>query len=136
MHSFDHFIELILCIIVYTQTQHRSVLLLTPRSLDDAVTACSALSEALLPLNETFFHADLRYLLQYQIYEGAYPESQRYWVAPAGSTCQAVDSSGSVASVSCDLQLPALCTQSAAYGASPELSTLLSVQTDDLTITG
>ena len=87
-------------------------------------------------VNETFFHTDLPYLLRYQVYEDAYPENQLYWIEAAGSTCQAVNALGIVTSVSCDIDLPALCTQSATYGASPESANLLAVQSNDLTITG
>ncbi|CCM03281.1 uncharacterized protein FIBRA_05409 [Fibroporia radiculosa] len=121
---------------VYTATQHKSVLLLTPRTQSEAETACASLSETLLPINETFFTTDLVPLLQYQAYEGAYGEGQLYLVASEGDSCAAVNSFGQVSLVSCDTELPVLCSQSSAYGAYADSTNLLTVYADDLTITG
>ncbi|KZT69948.1 carboxylesterase from carbohydrate esterase [Daedalea quercina L-15889] len=100
------------------------------------MAACEALAETLLPVNETFFTSELVYSLRYLTYEGAYSESQLYYVASSGSTCQAVDSQGAVSSVSCDAVLPALCSQSAAIGAAAEPTNSLTVSASNLTITG
>ncbi|KZT04485.1 carboxylesterase from carbohydrate esterase [Laetiporus sulphureus 93-53] len=105
-------------------------------SQSDAVTACAGLAETLLPINETFFATELVPLLQYQVYEDAYGEEQLYWVQPAGETCQAVDSSGLVSTVSCVSELPVLCSQSAAYGASAAANNSITVYADDLVVTG
>lgn len=121
---------------VYTASEHRSVLLLTPRAQQDAATACVGLSETLLPVNQTFFSTELVPLLQYQAYEGAYGSSQFYWVESVGDSCTAVDSLGIVTTVSCDTELPALCSQSSAYGTYAEPSNMLTVLSNDLTITG
>ncbi|PCH35219.1 carboxylesterase from carbohydrate esterase [Wolfiporia cocos MD-104 SS10] len=121
---------------VFNASQHKSVLLVSPQTQSNAVAACEALGETLLPVNETFFTTELIPLLQYQVYEGAYGEDQLYWVASAGDTCQAVNDFGAVSAVSCDGELPALCSQSAGYGASAEPSTLLTVYANDLEITG
>ncbi|PCH44337.1 carboxylesterase from carbohydrate esterase [Wolfiporia cocos MD-104 SS10] len=121
---------------VYTTSQHKSILLISSQTHNSAVAACDGLGETLLPVNETFFTTELVPLLQYMVYEGAYGEDQLYWVASAGDTCQAVDSLGAISAVSCDGELPTLCSQSAGYGASAEPSTLLTVYANDLEITG
>lgn len=87
-------------------------------------------------MNETFFTTELVYSLGYLAYEGAYSQSQLYWVAPSGNTCQAVNTQGYVSSVSCDTVLPALCSQSAAMGAAAGSTNSLTVQASNLTITG
>ncbi|PCH35223.1 carboxylesterase from carbohydrate esterase [Wolfiporia cocos MD-104 SS10] len=121
---------------VYTASQHKSVLLVSPQTHSNTVSACEALGETLLPVNETFLTTELIPLLQYQAYEGAYGEGQLYWVASTSNTCQAVDDSGAVSAVSCDGELPVLCSQSAGYGVSAEPATLLTVNANDLEITG
>ena len=112
------------------------MLLLSPKTEADAASACAALSEALLPVNETFFTTELVYSLGYLAYEGAYWQDQLYWVAPSGDTCQVVNNQGYVSSASCDAALPVLCSQSAAIGATTESSNSLTVQASNLTITG
>ncbi|KZT04637.1 carboxylesterase from carbohydrate esterase [Laetiporus sulphureus 93-53] len=111
---------------VYTASEHRSVLLLSPMSQSDAVTACAGLAETLLPIKDAFFATELVPLLQYQL----------YWVESAGETCQAVDSLGLVSTVSCDSKHPILCSQSAAYGASAAANNSIIVYADDLTVIG
>lgn len=111
-------------------------MLLSPKTEANAASACEALSEALLPINETFFTTELVYSLGYLAYEGAYSQSQLYWVAPSGDICQAVNTQGYVSSVSCDTTLPALCSQSAAAGAAAQSTNSLTVQASNLTITG
>lgn len=125
-----------ICFQAYTASEHKSVLLLTPRAQQDAATACAGLSETLLPVNQTFFSTELVPLLQYQAYEGAYGSSQFYWIESVGDSCTAVDSLGIVTTVSCDTELPALCSQSSAYGTYAEPSNMLTVLSNDLTITG
>ncbi|KAH9939541.1 carboxylesterase from carbohydrate esterase [Amylocystis lapponica] len=120
----------------HTAAQHKSVLLLSPNTSSNAAVACAALSETLLPVNTSFFSTDLPPLLQYQAYLGHYPESQQYWVAKSGATCQVVNSSGAVSSTSCDGEFPVLCGQSAAFRASPSASNSLTVSSNGLEITG
>ena len=113
------------------------MLLLSSKTEANAASACASLSEALLPVNETFFTTELVYSLGYLAYEGAYSQSgQLYWVAPSGNTCQAVNAQGYVSSVSCETTLPALCSQSAAIGAAAQATNSLTVQASNLTITG
>ncbi|BFZ64266.1 hypothetical protein YB2330_005407 [Saitoella coloradoensis] len=69
---------------VFTQVEHQSVLLLTPRTASAGAAACSQLNEALLPVNATFFGSDLPPLLEYQVYQSNYPENQQYWIASEG----------------------------------------------------
>lgn len=114
----------------------KSVLLIDPKLQFEAAEGCSALGETLLPVNAAFFSTDLVPLLKYQAFLGKYPESQQFWVASHGHTCQAVDINGHVSSTSCLKSLPALCTQTAAFGASVEPSTQLSVFSNGLTVTG
>ncbi|KZT04484.1 carboxylesterase from carbohydrate esterase [Laetiporus sulphureus 93-53] len=121
---------------VYTTSKHQSVLLLSAKSQPEATTACASLGESFLSVNQTFFTTELATLLQYQTYEGRYGETQLYWVASNGDACQAVDVAGQVAAVSCNMELPTLCTQSSAYGASADSSNSLIVYADDLMVTG
>ncbi|KAI0918550.1 hypothetical protein AcV5_002511 [Taiwanofungus camphoratus] len=121
---------------VHTATAHKSVLLLSPRPQSNAVTACARLGETLLPVDTTFFSTELVPLLQYQTYEGAYGESQLYWVGSTDSACNAVNSLGLTSLVSCDTELPTLCSQSAAYGGPPEPTNSLTVFANELVITG
>ncbi|KAH9947519.1 carboxylesterase from carbohydrate esterase [Amylocystis lapponica] len=116
--------------------EHQSVLLLSPNTSSNAEVACAALSETLLPVNVSFFSTDLPPLLQYQAYLGAYPESQQYWVGKSGAVCQVVNSSGVVSSAACNEEFPALCSQSAAFRASPSPSNSLTVSSNGLEITG
>ncbi|KAH9933078.1 Alpha/Beta hydrolase protein [Fomitopsis serialis] len=103
----------------YTSSTHQSTLLLSPKTEADAATACEALAEALLPVNETFFTTELL-----------------YWVASSGTACQAVNVQGYVSSVSCDTVLPAFCSQSSAIGAAAEPTNKITVYASNLTITG
>lgn len=112
------------------------MLLLSSKTEANAASACASLSEALLPVNETFFTTELVYSLGYLTYEGTYSQNQLYWVAPSGNTCQAVNAQGYVSSVSCETTLPALCSQSAAFGAAAQATNSLTVQASNLTITG
>ncbi|CCM06056.1 uncharacterized protein FIBRA_08303 [Fibroporia radiculosa] len=121
---------------INTVSQHKGVLLLTPRSQPDADSSCAGLSETLLPVNETFFTTELATLLQYQVYEGAYSESQLYWVESNAAACNAVDSLGYVGQISCEIELPTLCSQSSAFDASADSANLLTVYANDLIVTG
>ncbi|OBZ67858.1 Cholinesterase [Grifola frondosa] len=103
-----------------TAPTHKSVLLLSEKSQSDAVKSCTELGETLLPVNNTFFTIDLAPLVQYQIFQGAYGESQEYWVESSGHVCQVVDAHGT----------------SAPFGASPQPQTSISVSSSDLAITG
>ncbi|KAL6306365.1 hypothetical protein BKA93DRAFT_154640 [Sparassis latifolia] len=120
---------------IYTASEHRSVLLLSPKSQSDSANACAQLNETLLLVNETFFLSDLVPLLQYQVYEGAYGMEQLYWVGANGS-CQAVDALGVVSEAECNQSLPTLCSQSSSFGASPEPVNSLMVHAGNLSITG
>ncbi|KAH9922530.1 carboxylesterase from carbohydrate esterase [Fomitopsis serialis] len=121
---------------VHTASEHQSVLLLSPLLNSEADSACASLGETLLPVNESFYHTELIPSLQYQVYQGHYSEAQLYWIQSTGSSCEAVNSLGFVVPAPCALQLPALCSQSAQFGASPEPANSLTVQANDLTITG
>ncbi|RPD75515.1 carboxylesterase from carbohydrate esterase [Lentinus tigrinus ALCF2SS1-7] len=123
---------------VHTASSHRSALLLSsPRSHSDAASACTALGETLLPVNKTFFANDLVPLLRYQTFQGNFPSSQQFWVANEGRACQVVNSKGVVSSsATCLRSLPVLCSQSAAFQASAQPETSLTVRSHDLTITG
>ncbi|KZT69951.1 carboxylesterase from carbohydrate esterase [Daedalea quercina L-15889] len=120
----------------YTASEYRSVLLLSSLSNSEAASACAGLGETLLPVNETFFHTELVPSLQYQVYQGHYGEGQQYWVQSTGNSCEAVNALGFIIPAACELELPALCSQSAPFGASAEATNSLTVQADDLAITG
>ncbi|RDX47285.1 carboxylesterase from carbohydrate esterase [Lentinus brumalis] len=123
---------------VHTASSHRSALLLSsPRSHSDAATACAALGETLLPANKTFFANDLVPLLRYQTFQRNFPSTQQFWIANEGRTCQLVNAKGVVSSsLTCFRSLPALCSQSAAFQASAQPETSLTVRSHGLTITG
>ena len=123
---------------MHSAPSHRSILLLSsPRSHVAAASACTALGETLLPVNKTFFATDLVPLLRYQTFQDNFPSTQQFWVANAGRICQVVNANGVVSSsLTCLRSLPALCTQSAAFQASAQPETSLSVRSHDLTITG
>jgi hypothetical protein len=55
--------------------------------------------------------------LDYLIYEGKYPASQYYRIAPLGSHCQIVGTNAVVRNVDCQSlgDLPVLCTQTAPF---------------------
>ncbi|OCH86808.1 carboxylesterase from carbohydrate esterase [Obba rivulosa] len=116
--------------------QHKSALLLSTRSDANAKAACAQLGETLLPINTTFFTTDLPPTLEYQVFQGAVPPTQEFWVASKGITCQVVDAQGRVSASSCLRELPALCSQSAGFQAAPETATSLTVHSQDLIITG
>ncbi|KAL6306366.1 carboxylesterase from carbohydrate esterase [Sparassis latifolia] len=120
---------------LYTVSEHKSVLLLSPQSRSEAAEACATLGETLLPVNETFFLRELVHSLQYQVYQGAYGEDQLYWVGTSDA-CQAVNFFGLAREAACDEELPALCSQSSSFGASPAPSNSLTVNSGNLTITG
>ena len=123
-------------LLVYTASEHRSVLLLSPFTNVGAVSACAGLGETLLPVNETFFRTELKPLLQYQTYLGQYRADQLYWVQSSDDACEAIDALGLVVATTCDSQLPVLCSQSAPLNASADPTNSLTVRADDLTITG
>ncbi|KAI0760186.1 carboxylesterase from carbohydrate esterase [Fomes fomentarius] len=123
---------------VATASAHHSTLLLsTPRSHSDALNACAALGESLLPVNKTFFANDLVPLLRYQTFLGNFPQTQQFWVANEGRVCQVVSANGVVtSSLTCLRSLPALCSQTAALRAPAQPQTSLTVRSGDLEITG
>lgn len=122
--------------LVYTASEHKSVLLLSSFSNSEAASACAELGETLLPANESFFQTELVPSLQYQVYQGHYGEGQLYWVQSTGSTCEAVNVQGFLVPAACDLELPALCSQSAQFSASAEPTNSLIVHANDLTLIG
>ncbi|KAI0739014.1 carboxylesterase from carbohydrate esterase [Daedaleopsis nitida] len=123
---------------VHTAATHQSALLLSsPRFHSDAANACAALGETLLGVNKTFFANDLVPLLRYQTFLGNFPTTQQFWVANAGRVCQTVNARGVVSSsLTCFRTLPVLCSQSAAFQASPQPETSIAVRSQDLSITG
>ncbi|KAM5533408.1 hypothetical protein V8D89_012958 [Ganoderma adspersum] len=120
------------------QPTHRSALLLsTPLSHSEALSACAALGENLLPSNKTFFANDLAPLLQYQVFQKNFAPTQQFWIASSGLICQTVNTKGVVSSaLTCLRALPVLCSQSAAFQAAAQPTTSFTVRSEDLTITG
>ena len=120
-----------------TTGQHKSVLLLEPQLQAIASSSCQALSEALLPANQSFFKTDLVPVLNFEVtFLNTFPPNQEFWIASSGHTCQTVDAQGHIRSSSCLRTLPVLCSQSAAYGAGPSVSSMVKVQSSGLTLTG
>ncbi|KAH8102123.1 carboxylesterase from carbohydrate esterase [Cristinia sonorae] len=120
-----------------TAGQHKSVLLLPSQLQLSAASACRSLNEGLLPVNQTFFATDLTPTLQFEsTFLNNFPRDQEFWVASSSRSCQTVNVQGRVRSSSCLRVLPALCSQSAAFGAGPSSNTLVNVKSSGLTITG
>ncbi|TCD66116.1 hypothetical protein EIP91_001768 [Steccherinum ochraceum] len=119
-----------------TTGQHKSVLLLQDQLQLTAESSCKALSETLLPVNQTFFATDLVPTLEFEVFQENFPRNQEFWVASQGRTCQTVDVQGHVKSSSCLRILPALCSQSTAFGAGPSSNSLANVHSAGLTLTG
>ena len=65
---------------------------------------------------------------------------QRYWISSSSSACRAIDSAGVATTVSCNQQLPFLCTQSAPFSnstyADNSVDWQIEVQSDNQAITG
>lgn len=93
------------------------MLLRTPRTQASASEACAALGESLWSPSKEYFNAGLNNSLSYESYAGYSRPDQLFWVASENSSsrhgCKAMDVNGACHTISCNAQLPALCTQSA-----------------------
>lgn len=115
---------------------HPSVLLIDSGTHSSSASACSSLSETLLPNVSGVLKQDLVPLLQYQVFQGRFLNGQKFWInsKDSGLLCQAVDTNGVVSEQLCILPLPALCTQSGNSSFVPTFKT--TVATQGLSITG
>ncbi|KAL4898344.1 Alpha/Beta hydrolase protein [Aspergillus ambiguus] len=103
------------------------VLLLDAMNFNDAERSCEALGESLWGISGSI--VDIKSNLDYLVYEGRYPQKQRYWISPNDrKKPRAIDSSGSIASIAAREQLPVLCTQTAPYSNETFLDTSSKVQ--------
>lgn len=88
-----------------------AVILLGSSLYEDAVAGCEALSERLWSPGNT--SVSIQTSLDYLVYEGKATKDSQFWVASAGNDVRAISASGQVSTVSGNLTLAALCTQSA-----------------------
>lgn len=89
------------------------VLLLDPMPFHEAINRCHALGENLWSVEDRF--EQIRYNIQYLVFEQKYNIAQAYWVAPVNSHPTTFDGNGEVNKASVDAVLPVLCTQTAPY---------------------
>ncbi|KUJ11597.1 alpha/beta-hydrolase, partial [Mollisia scopiformis] len=90
-----------------------AILINQASSFASASQSCNLLGERFwAPANET--PSELNNSLSYQVYLGAFPEIQLFWISNSTSRlCRAINYLGSVSNVDCGRELPALCSQSA-----------------------
>ena len=97
------------------------MILLSPRSYQDAVSGCQALGEQLwAPELKT---ASIQRNLNYLVYEGTANATSRFWIAALGDSSRVLDVLGVVTASPQGTQLPALCTQTAPYSTNANMDT-------------
>ncbi|ORY59199.1 Alpha/Beta hydrolase protein [Pseudomassariella vexata] len=94
-------------------TASSGVIILGPRPLKDASTACQALGEQLWsPELKT---ASIRPNLDYLIYTKSAQRQTKYWIAPKGVATRTIDASGDYAWTNASSRLPVLCSHTAPF---------------------
>lgn len=128
----------------HTTANHTSTIVISSQTHDEAVSACSQLSEGLLSTNGEFFTSDIKSLMQFIELEDEVSATLSFWVnAPSTSSstkgCTTISLQG-ISQENCDEHLPAFCSNSAPNRISndTDLSPQFQVQvtSGDLTFTG
>lgn len=81
--------------------------------LKQAISSCESLGESLWAAKSGF--KNIQHDLDYLVYQGKYPRSQHYWIAPIHNTPSTINADGRISRATPDTHLPVLCTQSAPY---------------------
>ncbi|KAI0073619.1 carboxylesterase from carbohydrate esterase [Panus rudis PR-1116 ss-1] len=121
-----------------TAPQHQSFLLLSKQTHAAAQANCASLNETLLTVQKTAPASnDLASVLRFEAFDRSFTSSSRFWILGGnGLLCNAVDANGRVTTALCIEQLPALCTQSAPLGVTPQANNMVTVSSKNLQITG
>lgn len=103
-------------------TADSGVIVLSPKSYEDAVASCQALSEDLWS-PELLGSASIQPNLDYLVYEGKVAEDSIFWVAAGSNQTRALSASGKATTAQSDQELSVLCTQSAPFASSASTDT-------------
>lgn len=102
-------------------TADSGVIVLSPRSYQDAVLGCQALSEDLW--SPELGTASIQTNLDYLVYEGKAEEDSSFWIAAQSNRTRALSASGNVTTAEPGQELSVLCTQSAPFANSTSTDT-------------
>ncbi|KAI3399391.1 hypothetical protein diail_7118 [Diaporthe ilicicola] len=102
-------------------TADSGVIVLSPRTYQDAVSGCQALSEELW--SPALGTASIQANLDYLVYEGRAEKDSRFWIAAQNNQTRALSASGNVTTVESGQKLSVLCTQSAPFANSSSTDT-------------
>ncbi|KAG6365502.1 hypothetical protein INS49_007113 [Diaporthe citri] len=102
-------------------TADSGVIVLSPRSYQDAVSGCQALSENLW--SPELGTASIQPNLDYLVYEGRAEKDTSFWIAAQSNQTRALSTSGNVTTAEPGQELSVLCTQSAPFANSTSTDT-------------
>lgn len=97
------------------------MIVLSPRTYQDAVSGCQALNEDLW--SPELGTSSIQPNLDYLVYEGRVEKDSSFWIAAQGNQTRAFTASGNVTAAESGQKLSVLCTQSAPFANSTSTDT-------------